>query len=317
MKRRTFLASPAVLALACRRKPQKTVAVIPKATSHAFWIAVQAGCTAAAQEFNLDLLWNGPAVETDYARQIQIVDAMVVRHVDGLAVAATERGALLAPVVRAIDAGIPVTVFDSGLDTERAMSQVITDNVEVGRLAGRKLGQLMKGTGKTAILMNAPGSASSLDRESGFREVIAKEFPGISIAAEQFGQADRARARSAAENILAANRDLGGFFASTELSAVGVSLAIKGRDLGGKVKFVAVDANEVLLEDMRKGVVDALIVQDPFKMGYETVKTLATKLAGGVPPKKVELHARVIAATDLSDPEVIKLLSPDIEKYLR
>ncbi len=105
--------------------------------------------------------------------------------------------------------------------------------------------------------------------------------------------ADSAKALAAAENILTAHPDLRGFFSSSEPSSVGVARAIRERGLAGKVKFVAFDSTEGLIADEKAGVIQALVVQDPFKIGYEAVKTICTKLDGGNPPKRVDLSAQV------------------------
>lgn len=137
MKRRDWvLSSAATLLAGCAGNRKKRVAVIPKGTSHLFWVSVQAGALAAGKQFDLEILWNGPATETDYSRQIQIVDSMVAQRVDGIALAASERKALVAAVDRAMAAGIPVTVFDSGLDSENHLSFIATDNYEAGKMGG-------------------------------------------------------------------------------------------------------------------------------------------------------------------------------------
>src|SRR6185503_7225946 len=142
----------------CNRDRKKVIAVIPKSTSSVFWVAVEAGARAAAQEFQVDIDWNGPAAETEYSRQVQIVDSIVTRHVDGIALAATNRTSLNQALERASAAGIPVTVFDSGVDSTNYMSFLATDNVEGGRMGARELGRLLGGKGKAAVVMHAPGS---------------------------------------------------------------------------------------------------------------------------------------------------------------
>jgi ABC-type sugar transport system, periplasmic component len=294
---------------ACNRRAKRTIAVIPKATSSVFFVAVEAGARAAGKEFNLEILWNGAPLETDYARQIQIVDSMVARHVDGIALAATERKALVGPMDRALAAGIPVTIFDSGLDSTNYLSYVATDNVEAGRLAARTLGKLLAGKGTAAMIMHAPGSASTMDREKGFNEVMARDFSGIQIVASQFGSGDRAKSMAVTENILTAHPELNGIFASSEPSSVGAAHAIKARGLSGKIKLVSFDSSEGLIEDLKGGTIDAMIVQDPYKMGYEAVKTLADKLNGKTPPKRLDLAAVVVTKADLDRPEMKKLLN--------
>ncbi len=298
----------------CNRTRRKLIAVIPKATSHLFWLSVQAGAVAAGKQFNVDILWNGPAQETEYDRQIQIVDSMVARHVDGIALAATERTALVKPIDHAAAVGIPVTVFDSGVDSKNYISFLATNNYEAGQLGGRALAGLIGGRGNVAILGHAPGSLSTMDRERGFEDVIKSEFPNIRIVARQFGMADRAKARAATENILTANPGLNGLFASSEPSSMGASLALKSMGRAGKTRFVAFDSSDTMVEDLKNGVIDAMVVQDPFKMGFEAVHTLVEKLNGQTPAARIDLHARVIRKADLDTPEVRQLLKPEVGK---
>lgn len=293
---------------------KKQIAVIPKATSHFFWISVQAGALAAGKDLGVDVLWNGPAAETEYSRQIQILDSMIARRVDGIAIAAAERKALVQSVDRAVDSGIPVTVFDSGLDSDKYMTFLATNNYEGGQLAARELSKLIGGEGEVALLMHAPGSQSTMDREKGFEETLAKEFPKVKIVARQFGQSDRAKSRAVAENFLAGNPKLKGIFASAEPGSIGAALAVKARGLEGKVKLVTFDSSDTLIENLRAGVIQTMIVQDPFKIGYESVRTLVEKLGGKTPPKRMDLSAAIIHSEDLDKPETKKLLFPDLKK---
>ena len=303
--------------IGCHQSRRKQIAVIPKSTSSLFYQPVHAGANAAGEEYNLEILWSGPASETDYSRQIEIVDSMIARHVDGLAVAATERNALNHSLERAAAEDIPVTIFDSGVDSRNYMTFIATDNVEAGRMAGRKMGELLNGKGTVAIILHAPGSYSTMDRETGFKETIAKSYPGIHIVAEQYSGGDRAKAMRVTEDILTVHGDLAGMFASSEPTAVGAAQALKARGLAGKVKLVGFDASEGMIQDLKDGVFSALVVQDPFKMGHEAVRTLAGKLAGKSSEKQIDLSAVVVTAADLDKPEVHALLYPDLKKWLK
>jgi ribose transport system substrate-binding protein len=272
--------------------------VIPKATSHLFWLSVEKGARAAGEQLNVELVWSGAAAETDYARQIEIMESMINRGVDAIAVAAAERKALNQSLERAAAAKIPVTVFDSGVDSENYLTFVATNNYEAGKMAARTLAELIGGAGKVAMVMHAPGSASTMDRERGFTDAL-KEFPKMALAASQFGMSDRAKALAAAENMLTANPDLNGMFGSSEPSSVGISQALKARGLAGRVKCVAFDSSDGLMQDVRDGVVQALVVQDPFKIGFEAVKTLVDHLNGKTPPKRIDLGARVLRKADI------------------
>jgi len=317
VKRRDAILAGAAALAGCNRGGKKVIAVVPKATSHLFWVSVQAGAMAAGEEFGVTVEWNGAALETEYPRQIQIVDSFISRRVDGIALAATERKALAGVLDRAAQAGIPVTVFDSGVESENYMSFLATNNYEAGQMAGRTLGRLMNGNGKVGVVMHAPGSGSTMDRERGFEDAMKAEFPGITIAASQFGQSDRSKAMAAMENILTAHPDLDGVFASSEPSSMGASLALKSRGRAGHVHLVAFDSSETMIEDLRAGVISAMVVQDPFRMGHDAVKTLVDKLAGQTPPKRIDLSARVVTKADLEKAEVQRLLFPDVKKYLK
>jgi len=302
---------------ACQRSSRKLIGVVSKGQAHEFWQAVHAGAVSASRDNGVDILWNGPSDETDVSRQIQIVESMVARHVDGLAVAPAERRALVQPIVLATQKGIPVTVYDSGLDSPQYISFVATNNYEAGQLAARKLGALLNGKGKVIALNHMPGSASSMDREQAFQTTIAQEFPGIHIVGSQYGMSDRAKVLGAAENLLTAHPDVNGMFASAESSSVGAALALKARKLSGKVRFVAFDSSPDLIQDLEDGTIDALIAQDPFQIGYKAVQSVAEKLAGKNPPKKIDLSAVVITRSDLSRPEIKAMLFPKLSTYLK
>jgi ribose transport system substrate-binding protein len=303
--------------LSCTTNRRKLIAVVPKATSHLFWVSIHAGAMAAGHDLDVDVLWNGPATETDYSRQIEIVDSMIARHVDGIALAAQDHTALDASLDRAAKEGVPVTVFDSGVDSTNYMTFVATNNYAAGEMAARKLAELLHSKGSIAMVLHVPGSFSTMERERGFEDCMAKEFPQIHILQKQYGMSDRSKAMAAAENILTAHPDLDGIFASTEPSSVGTALALNSRKLAGKIKFVAFDASEGMVEDLKRGTIDALVAQDPFRIGYEAVRTLVDKLHGKTPPKRIDLSARVITKADLDKPEIKALLNPDVKTYLK
>jgi ribose transport system substrate-binding protein len=306
-----------MLCAGCARHGEREIAVIPKSTASVFWQSVQAGAIAAGQENRVKITWSGAPLETDYSRQIQILDSMIARHVDGIAVAASERNALNSSLERAASANIPVVIFDSGVDSRNYVTFISTNNLEAGKSAGRALGQLLKGQGTVGEIMHAPGSFSTMDRERGFEDVMAHEFPGIKIVARQFSSGDREKALNVTENILTANPRLEGIFASSEPSSVGAAQALKSRGLTGKVRLVAFDSSQGLIDDLQNGTIDALIAQDPFKLGHDAVLLLTEKLSGQSPPKQVDLSAQVITKADLARPEIHALLYPDIDKWLK
>jgi ribose transport system substrate-binding protein len=299
----------------CHRSEVRVVGVVPKGANHIFWQTVHAGAIKAAREFHFEVEWNAPTLEVDSSRQIEIVESMINRHVAGIVLAPVDRQALVGVVERAAREGIPVAIFDSAIDTSRIVAYVATDNTEGGRMAARRLGEVIGGKGKVGVIGFMPGSASTMEREDGFQSEIRAHFPGIEIVGMQFGMADRAKAMAETENILTAHPDLAGLFADNESSSSGAVQALKSRH-SASVKLVAFDASDQLIADLRDGAIDSLVVQNPFRMGYESTRAIGLKLAGQTPPAKIDSGATLVKREDLEKPEIKALLHPDIEQYL-
>jgi ribose transport system substrate-binding protein len=300
---------------ACKRDHRRVVGVVPKGANHIFWQTVHAGAVKAAQEYGLEVEWNAPALEIDSSRQIDIVESMVTRRLAGIVLAPVDRKALVNVVERAAKAGIPVSIFDSGIDTQQRICYVATNNDEGGRMAARRLGEVLGGRGKVVVIGFMPGSASTMEREHGFQDEIRTRFPNMNILGLQFGMASQAKAMAAAENVLTAHPDLAGLFADNESSSAGAVQALKSRQAKG-VKMVAFDASESLIADMKAGWIDSIVVQNPFRMGYEATKAIGMKLKGETPPAAIDSGAALIRPEDLEKAEIRQLLFPDIRRYL-
>jgi ribose transport system substrate-binding protein len=299
----------------CNRSRKKEIAVVPMGRAHMFWQSVHAGAVAAGREAGVDILWNGPATETDYTVQIQIVDSMISRRVDAVVLAPIDRTAMVGVVERAADRGIPVVLFDSGLDSDKFVSRVATDNYGAGRLAAGRMAEILNGKGTVAIVAAQPGATSSTAREQGFEDAIKEKHPGIQVVDKRYGMADFAKSLAVAENMLTAHPELNGMFASNETSSVGAARALEGRP-GNKVKLVAFDWSPTLLDGLKSGLVDSLVVQHPFKMGYEAVMAAVKKLKGQPVVKINDLAPRLITLQNLNDRDVQAQINPDLKKYL-
>lgn len=286
---------------------KKVIAVIPKGVSHFFWKSVEAGALAAGRDFGVDIRWKGPAQETDYTGQINIVEDAIATKVDGIVLAPSHGDALVPAVLRANQAGIPVTIFDSGISTDKYISYVATDNRQGGVVGAERIGEKLGGKGQVAILGVKKGSVSTDQREEGFQDTIQKKFPGIKIVQFLYGDADRSKSLDRATDILTAHPDLNGIFASNESSSVGAVQAIKQKDLQGKVILVGFDSSPNLLEDVKSGAIDSLVLQDPYKMGYEGVRTIVDKLAGREPQRMMDTGVKLLTKDNMDTPEMQKL----------
>jgi len=181
---------------------------------------------------------------------------------------------------------------------------------------GKKKGE---GDGFQLVVIKViPGSASTTARENGFQDTIKKKYAQqMDIVDSRYGMSDRAKSLAVAENLLTAYPELDGIFAANEPGAVGALEAVKARRLTGKVKIVGFDSSPSLIEGVRDGTIDSLVVQDPFSIGYQAVKTIADKLNGKSPPKRIPTKATLITHDNIDDADIRRLLNPDIKKYLK
>ena len=319
MNRRTFLqtslsTAAAFTAAGCGGNRKRQIAVIPKGSAHLFWQSVHAGAVKCARERNSEIIWNGPATEVDYTAQLQIIDAMINRRVDAIALAPIDKKAMVTAVERAAKEKIPVVIFDSGIDTEQFVAQVATDNFRGGELGADRIAKLLNGEGKVAMVKVQPGSASTMEREDGFEQRIAKVYPGIKIVDARYGMADFAKSLAVTENMLTAHPDLGALFASNESSTVGAVRALKQRK--SEVKLVGFDSSAALVDDLKAGAIDSLVIQDPFRIGYDSVKSALDHLDGKPVAKMQPLPPRLVDLANVNEPEVQAQLNPDLKTYL-
>jgi ribose transport system substrate-binding protein len=307
----TFLLLPS-----CKREAGESaakkpiIAVIPKGVANFFWQSVKAGAEAAAKETGVEIYWKGSPNETDISAQINIVEDAITSRMAGIMLAPAHRDSLVPMVEKAKREGIPLTIFDSGIGTESYVSYVATDNVNGGVMAANRLGEKLGGRGKIAILGLKAGSVSTDERERGFQDTIKAKYPGIEVVAFQYSEANRAVAIDRASDILTAHPEITGFFSSNEPGTVGAAQAVKQKGGAGKITLVGFDSSPNLIEDLKTGVIDSLVIQNPYRMGYDGVKTLVDKLHGKEPPRRIDTGVMLVTKENLNTPEAQKLLSP-------
>lgn len=321
-----IIAFAAALAFAsCAKKPAKKpgasaartlqIAVIPKGTTHEFWKSIHAGAVRAGRELGVDVIWKGPQKEDDRAQQITVVEDFISRGVDGIVLAPLDDRALMRPVQDAVREKIPVVIIDSALQGSDFASYVATDNYKGGVLAARRLGELLRGQGRIFLIRYQEGSASTVQREAGFYDTITKEFPAIVLLVkDQYAGATTETAYQLAENLLSRFPDVDGVFTPNESSTFGMLRALQETGLAGKIVFVGFDSSPKLIQGLRDGELQGLVLQNPAKMGYLGVKTIVAHLRGE-PVDKVIDTGVVLATKDTMDtPEIRALLSPDLSQ---
>lgn len=291
------------------------IAVIPKGTTHVFWKSVHAGAEQAAKELgDVEILWKGPLLENDRDGQISVVQDFVTNRVSGIVVAPLDKQALIGPIHESVEAGIPVVIFDSGLqDESKIVSYVATDNRKGGELAAKQMAEALGGKGNVIVLRYNAGSESTEQREDGFLEMLAKEYPEIKVlSSDQYAGTTQEDSLTKATEILNKYKDqVNGIFAVCEPNAAGVLGALRETGLSGKVKFIAFDPSEDLIRAMEEGNCHGIVLQDPVTMGYQSVKAIVTKIRGGNVEKRIGTGEFVATPENMKTDQMSKLLSPE------
>src|SRR5690348_15371897 len=276
---------------------QIQIAVIPKGTTHVFWKSVQAGAERAGKELGVKIAWKGPLQENDRAEQISIVEQFASQNISAICVAPLDDTALVRPIQDATARKIPVVIFDSGLKAQVGkdfVSFVATNNEKGGELGGQELARLLGGKGKVVLLRYEEGSASTMEREKGFMDVM-KQNPGITVISEnRYGGATVDMAQTAAMNMLDQIKQADGIFCPNESTTFGMLLALRQAGLVGKMKFVGFDTSPKLIEALRANELQALVAQNPTRMGYESVKTAYAAIKGQPVQQHIDTGVQLI-----------------------
>jgi len=284
------------------------IAVIPKGTTHSFWNSVLAGAREAAKENAVQILWAGPDREGDREKQIQIVEDFIVKRVAAIVLAPTDARALVPIVERAANAGMPVDIIDSDIQTDKRVSFVATDNYAGGSLAARHLAEILGGKGKVAVIKYMAGSASTTARERGFMETLQKDFPGIELVEDRYGMDTVETALSASEDVLTRHKDLDGIFASNESTSRGALRALESQRRAGRVKMIGFDAADALVRSLEAKGIDALIVQNPQAMGYHGVNSAVSAIKGESVRDRIDTGVELVTRDRLNSPEIRSLI---------
>ena len=195
-----------------------------------FWMTIHAGALEAEKELgNVEVIWQGPEKEEDRVQQIQLVQGAVAAGVDGIVLAPLDPRALVLSVETAVAKGIPVVVIDSGLESRKPVSYISTDNYHGGELAARKMGELLGGEGKVILLRYTVGSESTEQREKGFTDTLAKDFPRITLLTEsEYAGTSVDQAQVTSQSLVMRYRgQFDGVFCPNETSTLGMMRALE------------------------------------------------------------------------------------------
>lgn len=259
-----------------------SVALIVKSTESAFWKSVFAGANAAGTEYNVKLTVQGPETEEDYETQNKMIRQAVEEGAQAIVFSAVDYNANAAAIDEAAQKGVKIVVIDSDVKSGAVSCRIGTDNYAAGRMAGRAALSCPEEKLYIGIVNYDINSANGQQREQGFREAVQAD-PRVAFIKTINVLSTTEDAREGTAGLLREHPEINVVATFNEWTSLGVGWAIRDLSLQEKTNVVAFDSNVVSVGMMETGEVDALIVQNPYAMGYLGVEAAYDLIAGKKP----------------------------------
>jgi ribose transport system substrate-binding protein len=294
-----------------------TIPIIVKDTTSNFWQIVLAGARKAGQDLNVNVPELGAQSESDINGQISILENAVSGNPAAVVIAPTQFAALGKPVDEAAKK-VKVVGIDSAADSKAFVSFLQTDNVQGGRVGADGLAAAIKAKygkaeGDVALITSLPGVGSLDQRAKGFKEEIAAKYPGLKLVADKVADGMATTALNIMTDLITANPNLRGVFASNLIMAQGAGQAIAENKAADKIEVIGFDSDDKLIGFLKDGTIKGLVIQDPYRMGYEGVKTALAASKGEKVPPTVDTGVNLITKENMNSARSQELLNPKIK----
>jgi ribose transport system substrate-binding protein len=296
------------------------IPIIVKDTTSSYWQIVLAGARKAGQDLGVNVPEFGAQSEADINGQIRILENAVASNPAAIIVAPTQFAALGKPIDEAAKR-VKIIAIDSAADSTALTSLLTTDNVRAGRIAGDVLAEAIKRTyadaeGDVALITSLPGVASLEQRAKGFKEQIATKYGALNLVADKVADGQATTGFNIMTDLIAASPELRSVFASNPIMSQGAAQALaenKTNKTGDTINLVGFGSNDKLIKFLQDGTIAALVVQDPFRMGYDGVKTALAASKGEQVPANVDTGAKLITRANMNSARSQELLNPKIK----
>ena len=275
-----------------------------------FWSAVKLGVETAAKDYGVQAVFEAPPRESppDIITQLNLLRRALAKKPEVIALAAINSKVVTPFLEQARDAGIPVIGFDSGVDSPIVKTTVATDNYAAGQLAAHKMAELINEEGKAALIVQDQTSQSALDRNKGFSDTLKEKYPNIELLPVQNSLGDIERAALLTKELILANPDIKGIFATNEGTSEGVINVVCELNKAGQIKVIGFDSGKALLDGIREGIVSGAITQNPIAMGYKTIETAIKAYNGEALPTFIDTGFEWYDKSNMDSPEISPLL---------
>lgn len=282
------------------------IPLISKGFQHQFWQAVKVGAEQAARERGVRITFEGPETEAMIDKQIDMLSAALAKKPTAIGFAALDSQAAIPLLRKAHDARIPVIAFDSGVDSDIALTTCSTDNMAAAGLAADKMAAAIGDTGEVGVVVHDQTSRTGIDRRDGFLQEIKNRHPNVTIVDVQYGQGDHLKSAEIAKSMLQAHPKLKGIFGANEGSAEGVAIGVK--ESGRKIVVIGYDSGKEQKDAIRSGAMYGAITQNPLGIGRCTVEQAVKALKGDKLPKVVDTGFYYYDKTNIDDPKIAAVL---------
>jgi len=297
------------------------VAVIIKATTSDFWQYVLVGAENYGKEFpdRVKITTYGPPTEADIDQQVSILEDVVSTNPKAIVISSTSSDATIPALRDAQEKGIVVITIDNRLNEDVYDSFLATNNYVGGGLAAQQMLDSRKELGiepkgQVGIVNAMAGVQVLTDREQGFRDKMAEIAPEVELLQTRYTDNDMVKSITAAEDLISANENIIGFFGCNNVTGSGVARVISERELKDKIVGIAFDSDPEEINAVQNGDLKALILQDPYGMGYKGVDFAWEKLNGREIPKEVDTGATIVTLANFNDADIQGLLDPTTKK---
>ena len=294
-----------------------SIVLVPGLTTDAFYITMNAGAQAAAEDLGITVDFQG-AEEFNPTLQIPVLDAVIARQPDAILIAPTDTTQLIEPLRRASEAGIAVITVDTFIDDgsyqdgagdgDFPLSYIASDNVAGGRVAARSMAEAIGGEGTVYVSNVRPGISTTDQREEGFKLEMEENFPDITVLETQYNENDASTAASQLQAVLAREPELSGVFGANLFSALGAANGVEASGQLGEITVIAFDAPDSIVGQLETGLVDVAIAQHPAEIGYYGVVSAYAQLTGQSIPPLIGTGFTIITPDNVDDPEIQKFI---------
>ena len=289
------------------------IVFIPKSSDQVFWDIMRSGVNDGLREFDtIDLTWRGPSYNDDTDAQIKILKAYTHPGVDAIIIAPTDKQQLVEPVKKAAAQGIKIIIVDSAFNGSVQQNYISTDNYLSGQLAAKRMAATLNNAGNVVIFRIIKGSASTESRAQGFIDHLQKNSPDIKIIGDIYAGGSRGKVLYNASDYLtkiSSTHHIDGIFAVNESATDGVLRALRNMGIAGKVKLVGFDYTDYLVQGLENKDVDSLIIQDPRRMGYLSIKAAVEAIKNTpIKEKIIFTETKLVTKDNYKTPEIITLM---------